>query len=138
GVDCHIRGKDTSRWISLALVDPFTMMPALSQINIVRALEQAGQDLSSSFQIRFRFYHNSYVPTLHALKKLQFCIVPQDLTLFSSSASRQFLTDGESVTIRLRAKNNSKKPVESVLFGITLPDGSTRTSSYGQMGAGDT
>ncbi|HEY8397938.1 MAG TPA: hypothetical protein VIK80_08360, partial [Flavihumibacter sp.] len=30
GIDCHIRGNDTARWISISLIDPYTQLPSLS------------------------------------------------------------------------------------------------------------
>lgn len=137
-MDCFIRGNDTSNWIGVALVDPFTQQPKIDFLNISNVLSNAGQEFSSSFQIRLRIVHGSYQNALNVFRQLRFFKAEEDISLIYLTFQKQFTTDGDSVHFRLWARNNKRSPSAAARFSIQPPDGNLQYVELASIPAGDT
>ncbi|WP_290796683.1 S8 family serine peptidase [Flavihumibacter sp. UBA7668] len=137
-MDCFIRGNDTSSWIGVALLDPFTQQPKIDFLNISNLLANAGQEFSSSFQIRFRIVHSSYQNILNVFRQLRFFKAEEDISLIYLTYQKQFTTDGDSLQFRLWARNNKQVSSAAVQFSIQPPDGNLQYLELPSIPAGDT
>jgi hypothetical protein len=137
-MDCFIRGNDTSSWISVALFDPFTQQPKIDFLNISNLLVNAGQEFSSSFQVRLQIVHSSYQPILNIFRQLRFFKVDDDISLNYLTYQKQFTTDGDTLQFHLWARNNKLVPSAAVQFSIQPPDGTLQSIELASIPPGDT
>jgi len=146
GNEVWVRGSDTASWIHIYQFDT-TAVPGIviktGSLPVTHVLNQAGQNFSSSFQVRIGQHDTSAIAMNDygngmTIDNFRIYSVKNDVQLLSVLAPVNFNCDIDSSALIVKIYNSDNLPQDTVALFYRLDNGSVLTDTIWFLAAKDT
>ncbi|ULQ54002.1 S8 family serine peptidase [Flavihumibacter fluvii] len=131
-----IRGDDTKPWVQVRETDPYTGAPGFDNLNISAVLSKANQQPGASFQFRMSVVAASYKQELYMLDSFRLFKSGAELSLTELNADKAFVTDGDSLKIKIGVINNNLTVNGPFDLYLRLPNDLIQSQHFDSLPAG--